>query len=262
MLRPSEIGVLASLGRAKIAVVRRPVVAILATGDELVDIDQPLPEGKLYNSNTYSAAALVLRYGGIPRILGIASDSEDSVMAKLRQGQDADLLITTGGVSLGDYDVVKDVLAREGEIVFWRVRLKPGKPLAFGTIKGLSKTDADRRIPYLGLPGNPVSAMVTFEVFVRPAILRMMGKENLVKPTVEAVIEDPITNEDGRRVFARAIVEKRGAQYFARLTGSQGSGVLTSMTLANGLVIVPEDKSKVKAGDMVQVMMLDWNEEF
>lgn len=262
VLRPSEIGVLASLGRAEIAVVRRPVVAILATGDELVDIDQPLPEGKLYNSNTYSAAALVLRYGGIPRILGIASDSEDSVMAKLRQGQDADLLITTGGVSLGDYDVVKDVLAREGEIIFWRVRLKPGKPIVFGMIKGLSKTDAGRRIPYLGLPGNPVSAMVTFEVFVRPAILRMMGKENLVKPTVEAVIEDPITNEDGRRVFARAIVEKRGAQYFARLTGSQGSGVLTSMTLANGLVIVPEDKSKVKAGDVVQVMMLDWNEEF
>ena len=261
VLRPSEIGVLASLGRNRVKVIRRPVVAILATGDEIVDISQPLPAGKIYNSNTYSVAALVLRYGGIPRILGIASDSEDSLVAKLHRGQDADLLITTGGVSLGDYDVVRDVLLKEGEIVFWKVRLKPGKPLAFGTIKGFSKAGADRNIPYLGLPGNPVSAMVTFELFVRPAILTMMGKKNLTKPTVEAVIEEPIANEDGRRVFVRAVVEKRGERYFARPTGPQGSGILTSMTLANGLAIVPEDKPGVKAGDMVQVMMLDWNEE-
>jgi len=261
VLRPSEIGVLASLGRNRVTVIRRPVVAILATGDEVVDINQPLPEGKIYNSNSYSVAALVLRYGGIPRILGIASDSEDSMVAKLHRGQDADLLITTGGVSLGDYDVVRDVLAKEGEIVFWKVRLKPGKPLAFGMVKGFSKTGADKSIPYLGLPGNPVSAMVTFELFVRPAILKMMGKTNLTKPTVEAVIEDAIVNEDRRRIFARAVVEKRGEQYFARLTGPQGSGILTSMTLANGLVIVPEDKPRVKAGDMVQVMMLDWSEE-
>ena len=136
VLRPAEIGVLASLGRAKIAVTRRPVVAILATGDELVDINQPLPEGKLYNSNTYSVAALILRYGGIPQILGTVSDSEDSLVARFRQGLDADMLITTGGVSVGDYDVVKDVLAAEGEIAFWKVRMKPGKPVAFGKIKG------------------------------------------------------------------------------------------------------------------------------
>ena len=260
VLRPSEIGVLASLGRTKVKVIRRPVVAILATGDEIVDINQPLPESKIYNSNTYSIAALVLRYGGIPRILGIASDSANSLVAKLRQGQDADLLLTTGGVSLGDYDIVKDVLLKEGEIVFWKVRLKPGKPLAFGIVKGLSKA-GERNIPYLGLPGNPVSAMVTYELFVRPAILKMMGKKNLTKPTVEAIINDTIINEDGRRIFARAVVEKRGNQYFAQLTGSQGSGILTSMALANGLVIVPEDKPEVKAGDVVQVMMLDWSEE-
>ena len=260
VLRPSEIGILASLGRSKIKVIRRPVVAILATGDEIVDINQPLPESKIYNSNTYSIAALVLRYGGIPRILGIASDSADSLVAKLQQGLDADLLITTGGVSLGDYDIVKDVLLKGGEIVFWKVRLKPGKPLAFGMVKGLNKA-SERNIPYLGLPGNPVSAMVTFELFVRPAILKMMGKKNLTKPTVEAIINDTIINEDGRRIFARAVVEKRGNQYFAQLTGSQGSGILTSMALANGLVIVPEDKPEVKAGDVVQVMMLDWSEE-
>ena len=251
-IRPSEIGVLASLGRSLVKVIRRPVVAILATGDELVEINQPLPPGKIYNSNTYSVAALVVRYGGVPKIIGVALDSEDSLVAKLNMALDSDMLITTGGVSMGDYDVVKDILASEGEIVFWQVRMKPGKPLAFGRIKGM---------PHLGLPGNPVSSMVTFELFARPAILKMMGKKNLAKPTIEAIIENPVVNSDGRRIFARAVVEKRGGQYFARLTGPQGSGILTSMTLANGLVIVSEDKAGVAAGDIVQVMMLDWNEE-
>lgn len=252
VMRPSEIGVLASLGRTKARVIRRPVIAILATGDELVEIGQPLPPGKIYDSNTYSVAALVKRYGGIPKILGIALDTEDSMVAKLRKGLEADMLITSGGVSVGDYDVVKDVLAKHGEITFWTVRMKPGKPLAFGTIKGK---------PHLGLPGNPVSGMITFELFVRPAIFKMMGKKNRAKPMVEAVIEEAVQNKDGRRIFARAIVEKRGEQYFARLTGPQGSGILISMTMANGLVIVPEDKKEVKAGDKVQVMMLDWSEE-
>ena len=261
VLRPSEVGVLASLGRTTVRVIRRPTVAILATGDELVDINQPLPTGKIYNSNTYSLAALVRRYGGIPKILGIALDSEHSVVARLCQGLDADMLITTGGVSAGDYDVVKDVLAKQGEISFWTVRMKPGKPLAFGTIKGVSRAGIARNIPHLGLPGNPVSSMVTFELFVRPAILKMMGKKNLTKPTIEAVVENSVVNRDRRRIFARVIVEKRRGQYFARLTGPQGSGILTSMTLANGLMVIPENKTEVVAGDIVQVMMLDWREE-
>jgi len=252
VIRPSEIGVLASLGRSTVRVIRRPVVAILATGNELVDIEQPLPPDKIYNSNTYSVAALVAHYGGVPNILGIALDSEDSLVTKLRSALNSDMLITTGGVSMGDYDVVKDILAREGEIAFWQVRMKPGKPLAFGRING---------IPHLGLPGNPVSSMVTFELFARPAILKMMGKKNLAKPTIQAIVENPVVNSDRRRIFARAVVEKRQGQYFARLTGPQGSGILTSMSLANGLVIVPEDKAGVEAGDIVQVMMLDWNEE-
>jgi len=261
VIRPSEVGVLASLGRNEVKVIHRPVVAILATGNELVDINQPLPRGKIYNSNSYSVAALVQRYGGIPKILGIALDSEASLVVSLRKGLDADMLITTGGVSMGDYDVVKDVLVKQGEIAFWTVQMKPGKPLAFGTVKGLSETGVVRNIPHLGLPGNPVSAMVTFELFARPAILKMMGKKNLAKPAIEAVIEEPIVNSDERRVFTRVIVKKRGGQYFARPTGPQGSGILTSMSLANGLAIIPEDKSGVEAGDVVQVMMLDWNEE-
>jgi molybdopterin molybdotransferase len=261
VLRPAEVGVLASLGMSKVNVIRRPVVAVLATGNELVDIDQPLPAGKIYNSNTYSVASLVRRYGGIPRILGIAFDSEDSLVTKLRQASDADMLITSGGVSAGDYDMVKDVLASEGEITFWTVRMKPGKPLAFGTIKGIDKRGNAKRIPHLGFPGNPVSSMVTFELFARPAMLKMMGKKNLAKPVVEAVLEEPVANTDGRRCYIRAIITKHDGQYYARLTGPQGSGILTSMSLANGLVIVPEDTAGVKAGEIVKVIMLGWDDE-
>ena len=257
-LRASEIGVLASLGCGKVKVIRRPVVAILSTGDEIVDIARPLSGGKIYNSNSYSLAALVRHYGAVPKMLGIALDNEDSLMGKLRRGMEADMVITSGGVSMGDYDVVREVLAKEGEIVFWRVREKPGKPLVFGMIKGQGKV---KDIPFFGLAGNPVSAMVNFELFARPAILKMRGRKNLTKPTVRAVVEDAIENTDGRRVFTRVFVEKRGDGYFARLTGPQGSGILTSMALANGLAIVPEDKPGVKPGDEIEVMMLDWSED-
>ncbi len=261
VLRAAEVGVLASLGCRKVKVIRRPVVAVLATGDEIVDIAQPLPDGKIYNSNSYSLAALVQHYGAVPKVLGIALDNEDSLVDKLGSGRDADAVITSGGVSLGDYDVVREVLEKEGEIVFWRVREKPGKPLVFGLLKGRSKTGEAKNIPFFGLAGNPVSAMVNFELFTRPAILKMMGRKNLAKPTVRAVVEDAIENTDGRRVFTRVLVEKRGDGYFARLTGPQGSGILTSMTLANGLAIVPEDKPGVEPGDVVEVMMLNWSEE-
>ncbi len=261
IIRPSEVGVLASVGRSEVTIIRRPVVAILATGNELVDIDQPLPAGKIYDSNTYTTAAMVKRSGGIPRILGIALDKEDSVLTKLGQALDADMLITTGGVSAGDYDIVKDVLAREGELYFSKVKMKPGKPLAFGVFKGVGKAGEVRKILQLGLPGNPVSSMVTFELFARPAILKMMGKKNFNRPTIEAVSEDSIENTDGRRIYTRVIVEKRDEKYFAKLTGPQGSGILTSMSLAKGLAIVPEDTARVNKGDYCQVIMLDWNED-
>ncbi len=252
VLRPSEIGVLASLGKETIRVIRRPVIAILATGDELIELGQPLPAGKIYNSNSFSAAAQVLRYGGIPQVLGIARDRVKDIEDKISEALTADMLITSGGVSMGNYDLVKDVLAKQGEVSFWTVRMKPGKPLAFGIIKG---------VPHLGLPGNPVSSMITFEVFARPAILKMMGKINLSKPTIEATLEGYIKNSDGRRVFARAIVSREGDRYVARTTGPQGSGILTSMSRANGLVIVPEDVASVEQGETVKVLMLDWSEE-
>jgi molybdopterin molybdotransferase len=251
-LRPPEIGVLASLGLKNVKAIRRPTVAILATGDELLELGKPLRGGKIYNSNSYSAAAQVLRYGGVPRVLGIAKDTESDLEYKIKEALTADMLITTGGVSMGDYDLVKDVLAAQGEISFWKVRMKPGKPLAFGTIKG---------VPHLGLPGNPVSSMITFELFARPAILKMMGKTKLAKPMIEVVMEDSAKNSDGRRIFLRAVVRKEGGRYYARTTGPQGSGVLTSMSQANALVVVPEDVAVVKKGDTIKAIMLDWSEE-
>ena len=256
VLRPQEVGVLASLGREVVRVIRRPVVAILATGDELVDIKDPLPPGKIYNSNTYSVAAQVIRYGGVPKILGIAKDNIEALEDKIKQARDADLLITSAGVSVGEYDVVKNVLARLGEVTFWTVRMKPGKPLAFGVLR-LGK----KRIPHLGLPGNPVSSMIAFEQFARPAILKMLGKKDYAKPTIQAKSESRVDNKDRRRIFARVRVTKREGQFFARLVGPQGSGILTSMAQANGLMIVPEDKPGIEVGDEVQVQMLDWSVE-
>lgn len=261
VIRPAEIGVMASTGRAKVKVIRRPVVAVLSTGNELVEVGKPLPDGKIYNSNSYSIASLVKRYGGIPRILGIAKDNEKDLVSKLKEAQDADMLLTTGGVSMGDYDMVKDILARDGKIVFWKVRVKPGKPLAFGKIKGTTKDGKPKEIPHLGLPGNATSCMVSFELFVRPALLKMMGKTKLEKPSVAAIIEDSVKNDAGRRIYDRAITEKQDGHYISRLTGPQGSGILTSMALANSLVLIPEEVEKVNKGDTVQALMLDWNEE-
>ncbi len=256
VLRPSEIGVLASVGRDMVEVVRRPVVAVIATGDELMEPGGPIAPGKIYDSNSYSVAAAVLRYGGVPRFLGIARDNLESMNAKLEEGLDADLLLTSAGVSRGDYDIVKDLLASRGKVAFWSVRMRPAKPLAFGVFP----RPGGRQVPHVGLPGNPVSALVAFEELVRPAILRMLGRTDLEKPTIRAELEEDVVNTDGRRVFARVVVTRRNGRYYACLTGDQGSGVLTSMALANGLAICPEDVPRMKAGEEVDVQMLDWPE--
>ena len=256
-IRPSEIGVLASLGFDKVKVIRRPVVAILSTGDELLEAGEPYGAGKIYDSNSYSVAASVIRYGGVPKTLGVARDNLDSMNAKLREGLDADMLVTSAGVSKGDYDMVKDVLAEHGRIAFWSVRMRPAKPLAFGTLDA----DDGRKVPHLGLPGNPVSAMVAFEQFGRAAIYKMMGKTKFLKPKIKAVLDEPIYNTDGRRVYARAIITKRNGDYHAKLTGNQSSNLLTSMAGANGLAVCPENLPVKEAGETVEVQMLDWTED-
>ena len=255
VLRPSEVGVLASLGLSEVPVYRRPVVAILSTGDEITEPGEPLLPGRIYDSNAHSVAAMVKKYGGVPRLLGIAKDTVEDLTRKIREGLDADMLVTSAGVSRGDFDVVKDVLAREGAIDFWTVRMKPGKPLAFGAF-----TAPDgRRVGHLGLPGNPVSSMVSFELFGRPAIFRMLGRGDWERPIVRAITHDRVVNADGRRFFARCIVTRgEDGRWYADLTGPQGSGILTSMSAANGLTVIPEDLPAANPGDEIDVMMLDW----
>jgi molybdopterin molybdotransferase len=252
VLHPAQIGVLASLGRATVRVHRRPVVAVLSTGDEVRPPGETLAPGQIYDSNAYSVSAMVLASGGVPRRLGIAKDTVEALTAKLRQGLDADMLVTSAGVSRGDYDVVKDVLAKEGEVDFWTVRMRPGKPLAFGAF-----SSGGRRVPHIGLPGNPVSSMVSFELFGRPALFTMLGRGDWQRPRVRAVAEEAIENSDGRRVFARAILTQRDGRWHAVLTGPQGSGMLTSMAAANALAVVPEDVPGIAAGQEVECMLLD-----
>ncbi len=256
-IRPPEVGVMASLGLGTVSVVRRPVVAILATGDELAETGLPLEPAKIYDSNSFSVAASVIESGGIPKLLGIARDNIEDLRAKLEAALDSDLVITSAGVSKGDYDIVKDVLTQRGDMNFWSVRMRPAKPLAFGHLN----SPHGNPVPLLGLPGNPVSAMVAFEMFARPAIRTMLGRGHLPRPTVEGVLTGSIYNADGRRVYARVEVERRNGTYYAKPAGPQGSNILTSMSRANGLAICPENLAIKRAGERVRIIMLDWNEE-
>ena len=257
IVRAAEVGVIASLGMDTVKVIRRPVVAVLATGDELENTGTPLSGGKIYDSNSFSVAASVAASGGVPRLLGIARDNLEDLNAKLEATAGADLVVTSAGVSKGDYDIVKDVLNERGEMNFWSVRMRPAKPLAFGHLNGAG----GKNIPLLGLPGNPVSAMVAFEMFARPAIRTMLGRTKIHRPVVDGVLTGSIRNEDGRRVYARVEVELKNGKYQATPTGPQGSNILTSMSKANGLAICPEDLPSKDAGEQVQIIMLDWNEE-
>jgi molybdopterin molybdotransferase len=225
---------------------------VLSTGDEVVEPGQPLRPGQIYDSNAWSVSALVLAAGGVAKRLGIARDTVEALTARLREGLDADMLVTSAGVSRGDYDVVKDVLQKEGEIDFWTVRMRPGKPLAFGAF-----SSGVRRVPHIGLPGNPVSSMVSFELFGRPAIFKMLGRADWQRPVVRAIADDEITNTDARRVYARAILTQRDGRWHAALTGPQGSGILTSMAQANALAVVPEDVPGVRRGEEVDCLLLD-----
>jgi molybdopterin molybdotransferase len=257
LIRAAEVGVLASLGLDKATVIRRPIVAILSTGDELVSVGQPLGPGKIYDSNSFSVAAAVVASGGIPQVLGIARDNLEDLRSKLKEVTGTDLLVTSAGVSKGDYDIVKEVLTQQGDINFWSVRMRPAKPLAFGHLH----YQGEKSVPLLGLPGNPVSAMVAFEMFGRPAIRAMLGRGRLSRPMIEGVLTGPIFNTDGRRVYARVEVERRDGVYYATPTGPQGSNILTSMSRANGLAICPADTPSKATGEKVRIIMLDWNEE-
>jgi molybdopterin molybdotransferase len=226
-------------------------VAILGTGDEVIEIDQPLKPGKIRNSNSYLLEAAVQRAGARPVRLGVARDTIESLREKFSQAHGSDLIITSGGVSVGDFDLVKNIMAEQGEINFWRINMRPGKPVAFGHIGST---------PLLGLPGNPVSAAVTFELFGRPVLRKMLGHTRLLRPQIEVVVEDGVSDKAMRRHYVRAHVELRDGRFIARTTGNQGSNIMTSLVNANALVIVPEGGVEIKAGETAKALMLDWPE--
>ena len=249
---PAKIGMLASVGRAKIKVVRRPVVAILATGDELLDAAEPLEPGKIRSSNSYTLISQARACGAEARYLGIARDTKDEVRAHLDRGLSADMVVSSGGVSVGDYDFVKDALEELGvELKFTKVAIKPGKPTVFGLLGGK---------PVFGLPGNPVSSMVTFEQFVRPALLKMMGKRRLLRPVVDAVLEQDISKKPERMSLIRAVARKEGSQYRVSTTGPQGSGILVSMDIANAIIMFMPGTERLKKGERVKVQLIDMPE--
>ncbi len=247
-LGPAEIGLIASLGHPSVEVYRRPRVAIMSTGSELVDVDQPLGPGQIRNSNSYSLQAQCRQLGVDPTMLGIVPDDYQSTRRLMEQGLEYDVLITSGGVSVGEFDFVKNVQDELGvERRLWGVALKPGKPLAFG-VRG--------RTLVFGLPGNPVSVMVSFELFVRPALLRLMGHRKTTRPLYQAVISEDVANSDGRVYVVRVRAWREDGIWHVSSTGAQGSGILRSMVGANGLAFVPGGPLGVKAGGMVEFLLL------
>ena len=253
VLRAAEIGLLASVGRARIRVRKRPRVAVFSTGDEIVDLDQPMDRGQIHDSNRYTLASAIRAAGAEPWVRGIVRDSPDVLRAALREAVAADAIVTSGGVSVGDHDHLKPVLSELGTIDFWAIAIRPGRPLAFGELK-----DGERRVPIFGLPGNTVSALVTFEIFVRPALLRMQGRQNVARPRTKARLTEPIDKPDFLRVFARGIHDPEAGT--VRLTGPQGSGILRSMSLANCLIDLPVGASRFEKGQEVDVILTEQSE--
>jgi molybdopterin molybdotransferase len=249
---PAQIGVLASVGAAYLDVVRQPRVAIIGSGDELVPIeqfDQVLAGRKIVSSNTYALVAAVTDALGVPIDHGVARDTPESLRERLAAAADCDLILTTAGLSVGEHDYLRDVLRDMGaDMKFWRVRMRPGAPLGFGLLG---------QTPWLGLPGNPVSTMVTFELFARPAIRRMLGHLRLFRRPVDVTLEEPVTINARLTHFLRVIVTTHtDGTLTARLTGPQGSGIATSMSLANALLVVPEDRTRVEPGEHLHALPL------
>ena len=249
VIHPAEVGMLASLKRSFVSVYQKPTVAVISTGDELIDVDENLTGGKIVSSNTYSLSSLVRYLGATPLILGIAKDKSEDLLDRFKVAVRADMIISSGGVSVGDYDLVKDILKELGaEMKFWKVSMRPGQPLAFGVIEGK---------PTFGLPGNPVSCMVSFEQFVRPSILKASGYRQIFRPLIEACLKEPINKKVGKKYFIRCIVSMEEGKYVVTTTGEQGSGILMSMVRANGLIVLPEEKTTFEAGEMVKVQILN-----
>src|SRR5437588_6601293 len=237
-------------GRARIRVTKRPRVAVFSTGDEIVDAGAALAPGPIRDSNRYSLAAAIRAAGSDPVVGGIVPDDPGALRAALITASSADAIVTSGGVSVGDHDHMKPVLSELGTIDFWAIAIRPGRPLAFGELR-----DGDRRVPIFGLPGNAVSSLLTFELFVRPALLRMQGREQVSRPRARARLLEPVETVRSLRFFARGIYERDAGT--VRTTGPQGSGILRSMVLANCLIDLPEGRDRYAAGETVDVVLTE-----
>jgi molybdopterin molybdotransferase len=247
LLTAAEVGLLATLGYGQIRVFRRPRVAILSTGNELADLGTEPGPGQIPNTNTYTLMAQVLEAGGDPINLGVARDRLEAIEERVRAARDADVLVSSAGVSVGELDLVREALTRAGAALhLWQVSMRPGKPITFGSLGSR---------PVWGLPGNPVSAMVTFELFVRPALLKMGGRRRLTRPRVRARTLEVIPNPGSRRGYLRVQLEATADGLGARLTGEQGSAILRSMVAADGLAVVPPD-TVVPVGAEIEVIQL------
>lgn len=250
IVTPALMGVLASAGAARVAVYRRPSIGVVASGDELVMLDRfdAVARGsRIVSSNSYTLPALVREAGGSARDMGIARDDPASLRDRIRAADACDLILTTGGISVGERDFTREVMASLGaEQRFWRVRIRPGGPMAFGLLDGR---------PWIGISGNPVSAMVTFALFVRPAILKMLGHTRLFPRPMTVTLDEPVTVSGDLTHFLRVVVETDDdGTAHARLTGTQSSGALRSMALANALLIVPEGKTRYEAGEQLRAI--------
>jgi molybdopterin molybdotransferase len=251
VLRAAEIGVLATLGRTTVRVVPAARVAVLSTGDELVELDAPLGPGQIRDANRYSLASAARAMGATPIPLGIVRDTADDLRRALRDAAArADVIVTSGGVSVGDHDHVKPVVDELGSMDFWSIAIRPGRPLAFGEIDGTL---------IFGLPGNPVSSLLGFELFVRPALLKMAGRRLLHRPRVTATLDDTLDTPPGLRFFARGMYDPQAGT--VRTTGPQGSGILRSMALANSFIDVPETVQHLDRGARVTVIRTDQPED-
>ncbi len=247
-LRAQDIGLLATLGVAKVSIYRKPRVALLSSGDELAPVESRLLPGQIHDSNSYTLSALIAESGCEVLSLGVAPDRRDAIEFLFNQamGMNADLIISSAGVSVGALDYVKEVVESNGKLDFWKVNMRPGKPVAFGEYRG---------IPFIGLPGNPVSAFVGFEVFVRPALGRLAGLKTMTRPKVQVRLAEPIES-DGRESYLRAVIEERDGILSAKLTGHQGSGNLLSLVQANALLIVPAGVKSLPTGSPVDAWWL------